>query len=252
MNPFALPGVRQVWRQMRFAWNNRAVLPRLLTVYTHDRLGKHSVGILRRIVARGHPLSESLGLSVDQDGRPLPWLTYPFLDFLAGWNTSAWNVVEFGSGQSTLFWAAQAARVVSYEHNETWLEKMRRVVPANVDLRRFTSLEALDQLYALHEKPDLVLIDGWERESCVRACLTTFGPEPLYVLDNSERHESITRLFVDRGCVEIRFTGFGPVNNYDWCTSLYVTPGNLTKLATVPEDPGKIMTEPRARGAAEP
>jgi hypothetical protein len=237
MDASSLPGVRQIFRQVRCAWENRALVPRLLTILTHDRLGKHSLGILRRVVARGHPLSESLGLSVDQNGRPIPWLTYPFLDFFDDLNTSSWTILEFGSGQSTLYWSARAKKVVSYEHNVAWLKKMQQKVPPGADLRLFTSLEALENLSALPTQPDLVLVDGWERESCVRKCLAVFGTEPFYVLDNSERYTDIRRLFSGSGCTEIRFKGFGPVNNYDWCTSLFVTPQNLAKLESVAVDP---------------
>lgn len=226
----SLPSLRQMIRQAGCAWRNRRCLPRLLTIYTHDDLEKHSLGILRRVVSRGHALSAKLHRPVDVLGAPLPWYTYPFVDYLADLDTSSWNVLEFGSGQSTLYWARRAQRVVTFENKRSWFDEFRRQSPSNVDVRLFSDLGCLDTLPELMARPDLIVVDGWEREACTRRCVDFFGLEPLYVLDNSDWHRQIGALLRSKGCQEIRFKGFGPINSYAWSTSLFFTAQNAEKL----------------------
>jgi len=74
------------------------------------------------------------GEPVDADGRPVPWLVYPVLDFLAPRLRADMSVFEYGSGNSTLWWAARVREVVSCEHDREWYERIRARAPANVTL----------------------------------------------------------------------------------------------------------------------
>jgi hypothetical protein len=49
-------------------------------------------------------------------------------------------VLEFGGGQSTLWWAERAKNVVTLEGNKEWYEKIKRDMPENVDLN-YVSME---------------------------------------------------------------------------------------------------------------
>src|ERR1700704_6537497 len=72
--------------------------------------------------------------AVDRAGDPLPWYTYPAIEFLQQLDFSEKTVFEYGSGMSTLYWAARTARVVSVEDDEQGMEKVRSMAPSNVDL----------------------------------------------------------------------------------------------------------------------
>jgi len=65
------------------------------------------------------------GKPVDAEGNPLPWITYPCIDFLKQFDYSNKSVFEWGSGQSTLFWSARAKRVVSVEADPVWVERVK-------------------------------------------------------------------------------------------------------------------------------
>lgn len=41
---------------------------------------------------------------VDKDGNPIPWYTYPAIEFLNSLDFSSKNVFEYGTGNSTLWW----------------------------------------------------------------------------------------------------------------------------------------------------
>lgn len=238
------------------AWRNRHCFGELVRIFLQQPLEPASLGAMRRFLSRGHAGTATSRRPADSEGRPLPWCTYPFLDFAADWNTSRWHVLEFGSGQSTLYWAARVARVVAFENKADWLAEMSAKVPANVELRAFPDAQTLDELPRLSPKPDLVIIDGFRREACATKSLEAFGTRPLYVLDNADWFPRTAAVLRNAGLHEIRFKGFGPVNNYAWATSLLVGRENLHLLGCVSDAcpvpgglPGGEHVEELNRGA---
>ena len=79
----------------------------------------------RYLARRGWLRSVQLREAVDLDG-PIPWLTYPAIDFLAGLSRPTWSVFEYGAGSSTLWWEKRVARLVSVEHDAAWAEQVRQ------------------------------------------------------------------------------------------------------------------------------
>jgi hypothetical protein len=71
---------------------------------------------------------------VDQDGNPLPWVTYSFIDFIKTRLGKDFKIFEYGSGNSTLFYAQRVARVVSVEHDEEWYKKIVKEKAANAEM----------------------------------------------------------------------------------------------------------------------
>ena len=59
---------------------------------------------------------------VDQDHNPIPWVTYSFIDFIKDRLRKKHSVFEFGSGNSTYFYAKYAGSVVSVEHDKAWYD----------------------------------------------------------------------------------------------------------------------------------
>lgn len=202
-------------------------------VLSSDAVHLATLSAARRLVARGHSASASGKLPIAQDGSPVPWYSYPFLDFLADVDVSGWNVLEFGSGQSTLYWAARARRILAYEHNAQWLETLRPKLPAHAEIRLFEGEATLATLETLDWKPSLVVIDGCKRLACAKASLRVFGRHPLYVLENSDWLPKTAAFLREQGLAEIRFKGFGPVNGYAWCTSLLVCEESLSRLEAI-------------------
>ena len=106
--------------------------------------------------------------AVSQKGDPLPWYTYPCIDFLKYRDYSNKAILEFGAGQSTIWWGHRAASVISLEGDEAWLERLRPKVPPTVELHGVPVHEAaacteaanaiLSSRYNAHF--DVVVIDG--------------------------------------------------------------------------------------------
>src|SRR3712207_2933796 len=78
-----------------------------------------------------HVQSAALTRPVDAKGQPVPWYTYPAIEYVRQLDFSDKEVFEYGSGQSTLFWAQAAKRVVSVEEDEAWHAYVAKKLPAN-------------------------------------------------------------------------------------------------------------------------
>lgn len=66
----------------------------------------------------GWVLSEGAGMPVDDDGAPVPWYTYPCIDFLEARLDPSLSVFEYGSGLSTIWYARRVDEVVGVEHSQ--------------------------------------------------------------------------------------------------------------------------------------
>jgi hypothetical protein len=71
---------------------------------------------------------------VDADGSPLPWVTYSFIDFIKDRLGRELLVFEYGSGNSTFFYAEKVKKIVSVEHDKTWYERIKREMAGNAEL----------------------------------------------------------------------------------------------------------------------
>ncbi len=62
------------------------------------------------------------GFSQDENGNPVPWMTYEAIDFLKKNINKNHDIFEFGSGASTLFFSRMAGSITSLESNKRWFE----------------------------------------------------------------------------------------------------------------------------------
>src|ERR1044071_7895716 len=71
--------------------------------------------------------------AVDKNG-PVPWFTYPATRYLARLVQPHWRVLEYGSENSTRWWARRVAQFVAVERCPAWANAMRGNLPVNVSL----------------------------------------------------------------------------------------------------------------------
>ena len=78
----------------------------------------------------GHLRSVRAASPVDAAGKPIPWYTYPAIDFLRQLDLSERTVFDIhGSGKSTLFWAARAARVGQRRRRRALVGTLKSMYP---------------------------------------------------------------------------------------------------------------------------
>lgn len=160
--------------------------------------------------------------AIDENGNPVPWITYPAILYLKQIDFSECSVFEYGAGASTRFWSRHAKKVVSVEHDEQWASKIGALALPNVELVHATgdSYVAACDRGAPH---DVIVIDGRWRYDCAMTCLRALSPAGMVILDNSERYPAITRHFRDKGFIEVDLIGPGPINRFFWATSIFLS-----------------------------
>jgi len=132
------------------------------------------------------------GSSINKNLEPVPWVTYPFIDFIEGRLNKTMKVFEYGSGFSTLFYTERTLSVTSVEHNADWFEKMKSLVPPNSDI--IYCEDDIDGFYSKAvrtkgEQYDLIIVDANDRVNCTKQALSALSDSGVIILDDSEREE---------------------------------------------------------------
>ena len=171
------------------------------------------------------------GEPVGNNFEPLPWFTYSFIDFLTERLDNKFNVFEFGSGNSTLFFAKRIKHVTSVEHNVEWYNKLISIIPDNVNLL-LSKTDSVDDYVGLinlsKNKFDIVFIDGIHRNKCSQNAVEGLSKRGVIVLDDSERVEySVGMEYItSKGFKKINFWGIPPGMLIRKCTTVYYRNNN--------------------------
>jgi SAM-dependent methyltransferase len=120
-----------------------------------------------------------------------PWLTPVANRFLQKHLQGGEQVLEFGSGGSTLFFARRVASVVSFETSERWAGNIRRrLKQAGVLDRVSLRLQSAppEHTHFPHQAFDGILIDGGDRLAAAESSLNWLKPGGWLVLDDVHRY----------------------------------------------------------------
>lgn len=169
-----------------------------------------------------------------------PWISYRAAARLEELMDRDWQVLEFGSGMSTLWLARRCAGVTSIESDPAWYQRtaalLARRQADNVQLR-LRQGSAYEDLSDLPDGAfDLALVDGIRRAECCAALLPKLKRGGWVYLDNADRAGAqppspdlaeakalLTRAAAERGGVVESYVDFVP-------TSLVVSEGLLVRL----------------------
>jgi hypothetical protein len=212
---------------------------RIITNLVRSLVSTSSIGrrylLFRRLVpylsAAGWLRSVSEGLPVDAEGNALPWYTYPSIGFISGRIKPNMRVFEYGSGNSTLWWSERVASVVACEHDKQWFTTVSQKVPPTVDYR-YCKLEYGGEYCRLisffPSEFDCIIIDGRDRVNCAKNAVAALNESGVIIWDNSDRdsYQEGFAFLLDNGFRRIDFWGLGPINGYQWCTSIFYRESN--------------------------
>lgn len=163
---------------------------------------------------------------VDENGEPIPWVTYSFIDFIKDRMRKYHRVFEFGSGNSTFFYAKLAGKVVSVEHDHDWFNKISAKKPANSEMIYCGLVPDGDYCrmpLSSDEKFHMIIVDGRDRVNCCMQALNALTDDGVIVLDDSEREfylpaiHSLTSL----GFRQLPFSGISPGLFYKKSTTIF-------------------------------
>ena len=141
------------------------------------------------------------------------------------------TVFEYGSGNSTFWLSKRVVSVISYEHDFSWYNSIKQKLPENVDYR-YCELERGGKyckgVLKYNKEFDIVIIDGRDRVNCSKNVIDSLKDCGVIVWDNSDREEYKEGydFLEDNGFRRLDFTGLGPINSYEWCSSLFFRDNN--------------------------
>lgn len=164
-------------------------------------------------------------MAVDADGNPIPWYTYPAIEYLKNFDFTECDVFEFGSGNSSFYWSNRARSVVSVEDNNEWYEVVNSRKSKNQTLiHRSEEVDYVNSLTEQAKMFDIIIIDGNHRMSCTFEAIKWIKDDGIILLDNSDRsiEKECGKVLRNNQFIQIDFSGFGPINGYCWTTSMFL------------------------------
>ncbi len=172
---------------------------------------------------------------VDKFRNPVPWLSYPAVDFLKERLSNNLKVFEFGSGNSTLFYSRKVSKIICVEHDQNWYNKIKNKLPENAQIifREFQ----LDEQYSVtvklqNQKFDIIIVDGVDRVRSIHNSIENLSGKGVLILDDSERPEYSTgtnELF-ENGFKKLDFWGISAGELYKKCTSIFYRNNNCLDI----------------------
>jgi hypothetical protein len=154
------------------------------------------------------------GHSIDRNGDPLPWYSYPCKAFLEDRITNSMRVFEYGSGMSSRWFAARVASVISVEHDGEWAATVRRDLPTTCTILLEPDIDAYLGAIAGRGPFEIVVVDGLERPRAAAAALDSLTNDGVIVWDNSDWPDFANTfpLLQEHGFRQLGFTGLGPIS----------------------------------------
>jgi SAM-dependent methyltransferase len=197
-------------------------------------------------VRSGHGLSALRSKALDRAGKPVLWITYPALDFLRAKNLTGCSVLEFGAGQSTLWWSEHVRKVVSFESDPKWHAYVSQNLPSNARVHLADiGLTGAERLLDREEKFDVALVDGLDRLKAAELASRYVKPGGIVLIDNSDAFSGddhsfpIMRVLQRAGFKRVDFYGMAPGVIKPHCTSMFFGADNsLVDGADNPRDYG--------------
>ena len=169
------------------------------------------------LVKTGFIQSKISGSLTDTTQEDLPWMPYPFIDFLKERLTDKLEVFEYGSGSSTRFFAKRVHSITSVEFDREWYnlvtEKLAPFKNSEV-LYQEVSKEYIEKIktHQPDKKYDIVIVDGRERVQCALEAIKHLTPSGVVILDDSFRgkyYEAID-FYRNNGFKKLSFSGLKP------------------------------------------
>lgn len=187
----------------------------------------------------GHFRSSLKLVAVGRRGEPLPWYSYPCIDFLKHRSYDGRTVLEFGGGQSTRWWARRASRVVTLEGDRAWYQRIARSMPPNVALHHVdesnpvSCARQVEEVLASspYQKYDVIIIDGLWRTEMIDIALRRVADDGMIICDDAHGY-GIQPAFQASGLHRVDFFGYSPGGVLPNVTSIFFQPSCFGFSAT--------------------
>jgi len=196
--------------------------------------------------------------AVDRYGRALPMFTYPAIEFLYAIEPALADadVLEFGCGQSTLWFAPRVRSLLGVEPYEDFRSALQRQFEDDPRIRFIDATMPFD----IQGRFDIAVLDGNPRVAAGKFIPTVLRDDGIIIFDNSDFQSlwEVPAHLHELGFARVDFFGYSPTGVRKQGTSIFfkslkwfrtdalVRPVSANSL-TWEEDPRRPV--PRADGA---
>jgi hypothetical protein len=173
--------------------------------------------------------------SIDINNNPIPWTTYPFILFIAPRLNKNLTVFEYGSGNSTLYYADRVKHITTVEHDKSWYEKMAKQIPNNVNLifeKEDTDGKYCRAIARKRSRYDIIIIDAVDRVNCAKISYDFASEQGIIILDDSDRMEYAEGIsfLKGKGYKSLEFWGISPGYFNNKCTTIFYKSDNCIDI----------------------
>lgn len=166
--------------------------------------------------------------AINKQGQAIPWLTYSFIHFLELRLNKNFDVFEYGCGNSTIWFAQRVNSIDAVEGDMIWFEKVSRSLPQNAkvsfqEVKENENGNYAKAIAATKKLYDLVLVDGRDRNNCIKNAQQYLKPGGVLILDNSDRpdYQEGINFMLEKGYKKIDFIGMTPIVALCSSTSIF-------------------------------
>ncbi|MDB9488969.1 class I SAM-dependent methyltransferase [Dolichospermum circinale CS-534/05] len=180
------------------------------------------------------------GKPLNQEAKPIPWYTYPAIEFIENKIYSDFRVFEYGSGNSSLWWSKRVTQVISIENDANWFNYIKENMPSNVEL--YLIEDNLEYAAAILQYEDhlfdVIIVDGSNRNQCAEFAISKVKDQGFIIFDNTDdhRHAEGVKKLLDSGFMKIDFYGMIPSYLYKNCTSIFFKDVSLLSRGGLPSE----------------
>jgi hypothetical protein len=210
--------MKQIIKKIFYKVLSKIITREFLNKYYYEPLKIPLINILEDY---GYFQSIKYALPVNKLLAPIPWYTYPAIEYIKQLDLKDKCVFEWGCGNSSLFFANRSKEVISVEDNLIWYDKINMQKPDNLFLFHSENEEYVNIISRFNKKFDIIIIDANHRYECAKIALDYLVEGGLIILDNSDWFKNSAGIIRQKGMIQVDFHGFGPINKYSWITSLF-------------------------------
>ncbi len=161
---------------------------------------------------------------LDQRNTPILSYTYPAIEFLNQFDFSERNVFEWAGGNLSLHWANISREIVAIGNDKDWFEKiqLKKNEFHNLTVLYHPDIEDyVSSIVTFDHQWDVIIIDGRYRFNCAQFAVDSLKAGGIIILNNSDWNNNTCGFLNKKGFNQIDFSGFGPISNYTWTTSVF-------------------------------
>lgn len=173
--------------------------------------------------------------SVDQEGNPIPWISYPLFSFIKERVQSDFKVFEWGSGNSTLWWEKNVKKVIAVENDKSWFNKVKNSLTKEQSEILFIKLEyggdyskAINKFHDI----DIAIVDGRDRVNCAINAVESLSKAGVIIWDDTEReyYKEGFNYLKSKGFKYITFAGIKGIEDRPSYSSVFYREDNCLNI----------------------